>query len=140
MKLKVEDDYFFMKRWNYYHSLPFPGQEGYPVTDNENPGMSVYVKTEEEAKYIVNQLNDYEDNVNHLTDELNNLKETKYLKSDKMVSFEVINIVIERHIEEIRRTLNGLGCNKYDDIDTYYSYMHDIQLLDNVRKEILSEE
>lgn len=128
-----------MKRWNYYCPMPNAGQEEkYPIKDNENPGYPVYVKTEDEAKRIVNQLNDYETRVNQLTDELNNLKETKYLKSDKQVSFEVINSVIERHIQEIRRTINKLGCNKYNDIDTYYSYKYDIQLLENVRKEILN--
>ena len=127
-----------MKRWNYYYPMPCAGQEEkYPVTDNENPGYPVYVKTESEAERIVNQLNDYEAKVNQLTDELNNLNETKYPKSDKLVSFEVVNSVIERHIEEVRRTINMLGCNKYNDIETYYSYMDDIQLLDTVRKEIL---
>ena len=127
-----------MKRWNYYCPMPCAGQEEkYPVTDNENPGYSVYVKTESEAERIVNQLNTYEDKVNQLTDELHKLKETSYPKSDKLISFEIINSVIERHIEEIRRTINKLGCNKYNDIETYYSYMHDIQLLNTVRKEIL---
>jgi len=127
-----------MKRFNYYYPLPCPGGEDhYHVGDNENPGYNIYVRTRDEAERLTSQLNEYEDRVNSLVDELNTLKKTKYLKSEKMIAFETVNLIIEHYIEDMRRTINALGCNEYNDIETYSMYMNRIRLLDTIRQEIL---
>ena len=126
-----------MMRFNYYRPVPHGGEEYYPVTDNENPSYDIHVHKEDEAIQLVTQLNNYEKRVNDLTDELNALKKVKYIVSHKCIPFEIVNLIIERHMEEIRRRINEIGCNRYDDIETYHDYMSDIHLLDVIRQEIL---